>query len=335
MQEQIRKHGVVRIYSCGGGGINIGHIYSNQAMPNEAAAIVKTTFLDTSDSNIRKKDLPSDEVYLIKNLKRDNETDGAGKVRAEHAEAIVKEVPKILVEHKPEDLNVVVFTGGGGSGSVIGPVLVSALMERGRDVIAVVIGVTEDDTSIENTFNTLKSLESNVETFGRTVSLRYIPHRPGMTRDQVNSAAQFFISVLCILASRRNDELDTADVSRYLNYNTVPRSELAPQLTLLNLYTSAQEVEEKSPDVFAMALVLRDTEQAVPDKRLAYKCTGYMPEGAFDHNFYFTSEVGGLNAIQSELRSYQREIKESRVARSTAGSFRDESDKPVAAGLVL
>lgn len=333
----IPKHGVVTMYNCGGGGINIGALFSNQADLTKSSAIIKTTFIDTSDSNFRKKSLPNDEIYLIKNLKKvDGDTDGSGKVRAENAEAIVKETPKILKEHPPGDLSIVSFTSGGGSGSVIGPALVAELLERGKDVFVVVIGVVEDDLTIENTEGTIKSLQSSVETYKRPVNLHFLMHEPGMSREDINNRAQFFMSSVCILASRQNDELDTADVSRFLNYHTIPRQNLEPALTLVHVDLNAEDVAKKYPDAFAMACVLKDTEQSVPDIRLAYKCTGYLPiDDSVSHNLFFTSETTGLNDLRATIAKHKRAVADNRGARSQAVSFLEESDKPVKGGLVL
>lgn len=330
--------GNVGIYACGGGGTNVCSMYSEITELGTSSAIIHTAFIDTSDSNIRKRGLPVDEIFMIKkpdNVNDGEEIDGSGKVRNENADYIIDAVPHILHAHPPQDLNIIVTTSAGGSGSVIGPALAYELMSRGKDVVMVVIGVVEDDITIENALGTIQSLESSVDELERPVNMHFVFHRESEKREDINARVQFFISSLCILASRQNDELDKRDVSRWLNYHTVPRANLKPALTLVNAFLDAESAERQSKNAFAMAMVLKDLDQSKPSLDLAYKCTGYLPStGNANQNLYFTSDVSGLTDIRNELNAELKAVNERRSVRQVGARFSEGAVKGKR-GLVL
>ncbi len=330
--------GEVQIYACGGGGTNICAMYSDVAELGKSSAVIHTAFIDTSDSNLRKRSLPVDEVFFIKkpdDLVDADQIDGSGKVRDENAQYIIDAVPRILHAHPPRDVNIVVATAAGGSGSVIAPTLAYELLERGKDVVLIIVGVIDDDITIENTLGTIKSLESTVDDLQRVVNTRFIMHRKNDKREDINKRAQFFISSLCVLASRQNDELDTRDLSRWLNYNTVPRANLKPALTLVDCFLDPNQVEKEAKNTFAMAMVLKDTDQEKPDVSLAYHGIGYLPEdGSSRHNLYFTSDVSGWAAIRQELNTELKAVNERRSIREAGARFNEGGTKGKK-GLVL
>jgi len=137
--------GKIRIYGCGGAGINLTSHFINLPADGNYAEVL-AAMVDTSRSNIS-TDIAEDLCYILP------EVDGSGKVRKENHEVIGGVVKQILLQHKPEDLNVVVFSGSGGSGSVIGPLITKELLSREHSVICVMVGSDESAITCTNTRN--------------------------------------------------------------------------------------------------------------------------------------------------------------------------------------
>ena len=97
----------VRIYGCGGMGTNIVSIYRNATQePNMPE--LEVSFVDTSFSNLKKHGIGEEEACVLEGL------DGSGKLRKENANVISDNIKQILLNHKPGDFNIVVFSASGG-----------------------------------------------------------------------------------------------------------------------------------------------------------------------------------------------------------------------------
>mgnify|MGYP005850219109 CR=1 FL=1 len=98
--------GTIRIYGAGGAGINIASQF--QTRPEQTGyASPQPVYIDTSSSNI-KNHIDKKDLYLLE------ATDGSGKIRKENANEIQNVIKNVLLEMKPLDLNVVVFSASGG-----------------------------------------------------------------------------------------------------------------------------------------------------------------------------------------------------------------------------
>lgn len=104
---EIQK-GKVRLFCCGGGGINIGLRLEKYRGHQEAGfAQLETVYIDTSRSNLNRS-VDQDNCYLIEGL------DGSGKIRAENHQEISQRIRDILQTHKPGDVCIVLSTAAGG-----------------------------------------------------------------------------------------------------------------------------------------------------------------------------------------------------------------------------
>lgn len=99
--------GKAKIYGCGGTGINLAKRFLNRA-EQPGFAVLDPVFVDTSRSNLT-PEIPEEKVYVLS-----GDADGSGKVRAANADRIVDAVPEVLLEFKPAEFNIVVFSLGGG-----------------------------------------------------------------------------------------------------------------------------------------------------------------------------------------------------------------------------
>lgn len=319
--------GTVRLFACGGAGINIGKKYGGNLPERIGSAKLMTCYIDTSRTNLH--DVPDPEnVFVLPEL------DGSGKVRKENHEAISQMIPRILKDYPAGDFNIVIFSASGGTGSVCGPLLIAELLTRGENAIAVVIGSEESVITSTNTFNTLKSLDHIARTKGIPVVMHYTNNDRGVKRSDVDKNAMFVVSSLTVLASRQNKELDSMDVANWLNFTKT--TSVPAQLAQLKVYGSCEEVDKLATESFTMAALLLDEDEQQPTHKPEYSCAGYFrPEASMVSNLFFTIETEGLRGVLSHLNTLATEAKEIKAARVEGPSFFSGNEEVSSTGLIL
>lgn len=322
------KVGTVNLYGCGGGGINIvKQLQTDETV--EGMAITQTIFFDTSDSNLN-------GVVNLANVHLVPDLDGGGKVRRDNSKEIEAEVPNLLKLHPPKDLNVVVFTASGGTGSVAGPLLIKELMARDENVIAVMIGVYECAQTALNLSNTFKTLDNftKPEQQNKPLILHYTKMNPTDKRSDIDNNVKFFISSLAFLASRQNDELDTTDIKHWLWFTKT--TNLKPQLALVELHTNKQSVEENTPFAFSLASLKESTDEPSPNILPQYSCTGfYRTSSPLKQSFFFTLDNSKLKDILKELQTLMGTVNETKSTQKSGPSFIEKEDSSEDNGLIL
>lgn len=135
----------VCIMGAGGCGINMV-----RRLSKEAQGVTFRRF-DTSYSNL----VAGEDLVQVA------DGAGSGKNRATHAEAIMKRLSSMTpTELGLEDINVVLFSLSGGSGSVIGPVLIREIARRKKKVVAAFVADTSSERDASNTLRTLQTLQA-------------------------------------------------------------------------------------------------------------------------------------------------------------------------------
>lgn len=259
----------IAIYCAGGAGFNVGsHFAKHRGQTERGFASIETYFLDTSRSNMHDH-ITKENLYLL------DGTDGSGKVRASNYNSLVECSKEILHQFKPGDLNIVLHSTGGGTGSTLGPILVSELLSRGQMVVAIMIGSTASRIEVENTIKTLKSYESISAKRGVPVVAAYRQNGPKASRSQVDAEIQTGIVALAAVFSGENRELDSADLRNFLNYHTV--TTFAPKLTGLEFFSESIHLG-KNQTVVSLATLIDDTLNSDPGCPVEYQAVGYVPE---------------------------------------------------------
>ena len=319
--------GSIRLYGCGGGGINIVKRYAGPLKSTTGVADIKTTYIDTSRSNLD-DDPDHQNIFVLPEL------DGSGKVRRENHEAIAQQVPRILKDFSPADLNLVIFTASGGTGSVAGPLIISELIERNQNVVAIVIGSDESVITGMNTFNTLKSLDHISRTKGTPVVMHYTQNDRSLKRSDVDKQVMFVISSLAVLASRQNKGLDTKDVANWVNFTRT--TSVPSQLALLKVYGDAKEVDQLAGESFTLAALLKSEDEEQPRFKPEYNCDGfYRPGTEMATNLFFTIETHGLRDVLNQLNAVAQNAQETKQARIDGPSFVGRNDEVSSTGLIL
>jgi hypothetical protein len=321
MQQQLNPDvGRVRIYACGGFGVNIGSYfdgYKGQVEPGYSQ--IETAYVDTSRSNFNKANISPDRVFVLP------DADGSGGYRAENHPEIAKNIPNILQQFKPLDFNIVVFSGAGGSGSVFGPLIVGELLRRGLPTICVVVGAEDSAKAAENTFRTLQSLEGIANSSKLPVVMYYRQNDNGENkRSNIDSDSQYVIGCISMLCSRQNAELDTKDIQNWVQFNKLTTAEAR----LARLMICNDENVSSIADPIAIASLLADPDDAGREIVPEYSCTGY-PEAQGIHNrlpLHMVLTFEGLPAIIRRLQTRQAELETQRRARVRHDSILDGAD---------
>lgn len=275
---QNNQKGHAHIYLAGGAGANIGYSFeTKRGVEQEGYATFDLTYVDTSMSNLKKKSVDPKNIYLIPSLEGE-ELDGSGKIRGENHPHIAARIKDILHVHRPGDFAIVTGSCGGGSGSVIAPLLVAELISREVPTIVIGVGSHSSRADAKNTLNTLKSYQSIAEKAGVPIIMAYYANQPGQPQAQVDELIRQTISSILVLASRQNEELDSKDVFNWLRTDKTT--------TYADTYLAALRVASKASDfkklgnVMSVATLVANSDQdptypgGIPD--IQFK--GIMPQ---------------------------------------------------------
>lgn len=115
MENTNNRQKTVRVYCCGGLGVNIG-LALNRALGNRQDPLypeINVVMIDTSRANLVNDDDPGTEFYHIQG-DLENPTDGSGMVRKTNYPATRKAIPNILHRYEPGDFNIVISSASGG-----------------------------------------------------------------------------------------------------------------------------------------------------------------------------------------------------------------------------
>lgn len=104
---------VVNIIGCGGCGYNVASLLE-PARAKDVVGFAKYNlcYIDTSKSNMIRKKINMDDVYLFEDM------DGSGKIRKENHKVISANTKAVLQKFKPTAFNIVVHSAAGGKQAI-------------------------------------------------------------------------------------------------------------------------------------------------------------------------------------------------------------------------
>lgn len=292
----------IRIYACGGAGVNIVSQFkmlngSLVKISADSFSTIHSSFIDTSRSDLNHLH-SEDEVYVIPGL------DGQGKKRGLSIEPIRNHIPDIMFKHAPEEINIVVHSAGGGSGAVLGPLIVNEIMKRGLIVVPIVVECTSSAIEVKNTLDTLMSYANFSKSHNKPLVMSWHEQKLGKSMTEVDNDIKFIIAILSTMFSGNNRKLDSADLKNWLDYTKVTGFE--PELAMLRV-----SIPSESYGDVATACTLLPIGVEPPSIDVPYHCYGYMPEdvsGAIMHGgvsgpVVSTVRLGAFDAIAKRLQA--------------------------------
>lgn len=327
--------GNISLYGCGGAGINIAHMFErfNGSKVADGFAIIKPYYIDTSKANLQSLDggFSEENSYLFDKI------DGSGKIRRENAEQITKGILDILVKNQPGDLNIVVSSASGGSGSVIAPSLVSELIKQNLNVIVLCIGSSDSIIEITNTVNTLKSYESIAKLRKKPVVMLYSQNTKGVKPEEINQRFFNHIVQLSALFSRQNAGLDSADLRNWLDYTKY--TSIDPKLMALDFITGYINNDEVMGDVVSIASLARRGYDTSPGITVDYRCYGIIPDEVkeiqIQESLHYSILDGIISKYFDELSSTKEQLIMRQNSRQASDPLFASSDVVENNGLIL
>lgn len=323
---------VTRIYACGGGAIKITADLTDYVnVPGFSDT--KISRLDTSDKNLT-ANMNQSSIFVLQGA------DGSGKQRDHNYKPVVAAMSKILAQHQPEDYNIVIFTAGGGSGSVIGPVLVGELLQRKAPVIALVIGTTGDETQAQNSVNTIKSLGGVQQQHKRPVVFAYFEVNQHNSQHDVDQQVRGVLSGLLNLLDSENTIIDNKDIINFLDWTNV-RKDLPAQLVALEMYQGDElnELSGKAP--ITMASIYPNEDRTYLPVQPAYSTDGIRSEVAERESSFkgitvhYVIHAAPVTPQLRELEKTLQRIRDNQRAASESSTVLGGDDNVENTGMVL
>ena len=261
------------VYGAGGTGCNL--VFGEfTTLPTGNIAFPDTTYavIDTSSSNLVGDSDKDVGTYLIPGV------DGSGKNQALGYEYAKPHMDTFLNEHKPGDFNIVIFGAAGGTGSIVGPMVISELTKRGKTVVAICIGSTASGKEAGNTLRTITNLQNmSMKMLQKPVAVNFYMNSATSPQAVVDGNVGAAVSALATLASGANHGLDSKDLHHWLNYQTV--TEVPPQL--VDLVINFQDNTDPVPTEYraiSVASLLTGRDDHPLDMGQPYGTVGYLPE---------------------------------------------------------
>lgn len=318
--------GKVRLYLAGGMAANVGFPFYKVSQ-STGFADINACFIDTSLSNIRDKvgkEIKDEDIFVL------DDVDGSGKLRSSNAGKIQENIKSIIHKYPPEDVNVVLFSLSGGSGSTTGTLLMKELLEKNQTAIAVVVGSEESKITIENTVKSLQSLDHVSRMVHKPIVVAWYHNCKDTPRTTNDKAMTQLINAVSILCSKENKELDTADVANFINHQKVT----SVQEGISFLYvTSDREQAEKIEYPISSASLYTSVDAPQANVTPEYSCVGFTNKDIIQGDeLHFIITQSDVKTTFDKLNKRLEEFTESSSARVTSSSLGGEANE---SGLVF
>lgn len=190
----------VTLIGAGGCGCNIVDKYQEHTSPRNGVSYRK---FDTSHRGIS-------SVQVLGNGK------GSGGDQSTNADALAKEIPALSDEEiGVSDVNIVLFSMNGGSGSVMGPEFVSNIIKtRHKKVILVMVYDLSSKQDADNTISTLAKTVKTVSEAG--VGVEYLLFSNADGESVVNQSIFTRLDAIIDLLNTPVTEIDSVDRMNFL-----------------------------------------------------------------------------------------------------------------------
>lgn len=320
----------VRLYGCGGCGINQVTPFTRKQM-GKGYSELEVGLIDTSSSNYTAEHKENGIDFFLAT----SDGEGSGKVRRDNAAVISDNVKQALLKQQPADFNVVLFSASGGSGSVIGPLLMKELLTRGIPCVGIIVGSSESSITALNSLNTLKSLAAIGDSLDKPCIISYQHNSASNRRSAVDGTCNAIVHTLAALCSSQNDELDQRDVRNWAFYNH--STSVPAQLSLLEVCDTVEAAKEIEAPI-SVASLLTDKDAVAPDLMPEYSCIGYRLDGLEDglNEVHYVISVDGISELikirQDDVHNYGQSTSARNTNTKTVLNSTDTVDET---GLVL
>lgn len=273
----------VSIYACGGCGVNIAKMIKD--------IDAEINYIDTSVSNLKSVNSPN--VFLVEGM------DGAGKDRSVAYHNFKDISGDVLLKYKPsEQLNIVISSLSGGSGSILAPMVASKLLEQGRSVIVIGVNSKHSIVELRNTVNTLKTYKATSSNAAKPISMYYIENT---SRVEADRQALHFVNLLSLLTDKKvTEEFDNSDLKSFLYYDKVTANE--PTLAILEVAPNDATVAQKGTSIVGTILITKNKSSNIQGTTPEYLSTCIVSDPDYNNeDIRLNSVLGKFSIILEDL----------------------------------
>lgn len=302
------------IYCNGGAGIGVGKFFENERQHVDPGyALLGPVYIDASTASVY--GVPEQSFYKLPG------TNGSGGQRKLNGPEAIRYTGEILEQFPPEDYNIVIHATTGGSGSTLGPSIVSELLARGKSVIVFCIG---DDSTLQfltNSRGTINSYKGIVQVTGQPVAMQYLQNGLDGTIEAVDAKIQLAISCLSVMLGGTNKNLDPRDVYNWSHFQNV--TTFQPQVAMLKLHQGSYK-DDGSVLISCVTLNddLNNTRLPVPVDYQRVGVPMHPSTSGNDPDFplHFALTDGGLDELDKSLNAQIEQYNQTAKARVVRNS---------------
>lgn len=249
------KNGII-VHAAGGAGISIAD--KALKLVNDAGeGFAKLTFsyVDMSRANIDKIQ-PEGPFWQVKSKDHTAKAlDGSGGIRGANIEDKIDNINDYLDKggYKNRvvgEYHLVVFSASGGTGSMLGPLIVRCLLERNIPVIIAMVGDDTDGTSAINILDTFATVSNIAKKNNKPVSCIYINNAAvdGASKNSgngevgANNIIYSNVLALSLFLSGQNESIDNQDMNNIIDQSAYTKLPIAAGVYGLILSAKKQPV---------------------------------------------------------------------------------------------
>ena len=263
MSEEFKRN-TIHLHGCGGCGTNIVvEVMRNISDLGTGFSKLKATYFDTTTKNIEHfpEEISEEDYFLVKDDSyKSKEIDGSSGERRMNYDVISKCVADYLdnfsIEGKVNGVyHVVVYSAGGGSGSILGPLLAKALSSRNIPTVTIMVGDSTTGNLSQNTVNTITTVQNLAKANSKPMPVFYLNNQEekGDVLEEkiqtVNRKCCVFMSGVSLFCSGRNFAIDNQDMASFFDFTDLTSINFPPGAYSVGFYNH-KVPSEKDVDHF-------------------------------------------------------------------------------------
>lgn len=263
-------------------------------------------------------------------------TRGAGGNRKVILPLVRPQIPALMDTLPEADFYIVTYSLGGGSGSVLGPLITSQLAERKATFVSFVIGAMESTDTLGNDIDTMKTLESIAVKKGMPIVVNYTPNSQGRSFDAINNEIAEKIRKVVFLVNQNHGRLDVHDVANWVRF-TDKHDYLVPQVCELHIETARKDAENV-PEAISMVSLYLDPAKEVAFGTPIYRKAGIIKADdldATDEQIHFVINSVGVMEIMKTITDTKLEMTRQQAKFAQRSPIIDADDDVDEDGMVV
>lgn len=258
--------------------------------------------IDTCDKNIVDVHRKT-KVFLTQG------TRGAGKNRAFILPKVRPQMSTFMATLPEADFYILCYSLGGGSGSVLGPLITGALAAEGKAFVTFVIGAMESPEVLQNDIDTMKSLESIAVNRATPIVVNYTPNINGQSYEFTNSQVAENIRRVVCLTNQNHGRLDVHDVNNWVRF-TDKHKTLIPQVCELHISDNRKDAEA-IPEPIAIASLYLDPAKEFAFSSPVVRTSGIMKQddlSVTEEQLHFVINSVGVVEVMKSISDTKTEV---------------------------